>query len=192
MKTNSFTTTLTRWTRTASVWVILLTLYCSAQAQTNSPIVQFAYDVKSFFTDTTNIFNKGVVAVEAGPVFGLVNGRFGADADVQFPIAQQASVGFDLLFYNHNLYDGTFNSTLGTTWNVPVIGNVYTYGQVGVGTDLQNSNNIINEEWAGAKWKYQFGGSFTNLNLTANIAAGHISNEQGALIKTMLGLEYRW
>ena len=164
----------------------------TAQAQTNTGFTKLAYDVKNFFTDQTNIFNTGTVAFEAGPVFGLVNGKFGADADIQFPLAQQASVGFDLLYYDGSLYDGTFNTTLGTTWNVPVLGNIYTYGQVGAGTDLQNADNIINEEWAGAKWKYQFGGSFANLSITANLAAGHISNESGALVKAMAGLEYRF
>jgi hypothetical protein len=149
--------------------------------------------VKDFFTDHTNIFNQGTVAFEVGPIMNMSNYRFGADADVQFPLAQQASVGFDILYYNRAVYDGTFNTTLGTTWVMPYINQpVYTYVQVGAGTDLQNVNTIISEQWAGAKWKYGFGGSFTNLSLTVNCAAGHISNESGTLVKGMAGLEYRF
>ena len=173
------------------VAVIGLATLTTAQAQTG--ITKLTLDVKNFFTDQTNIFNQGQVAFEVGPIMNLSNYRFGADADVQFPLAQQASVGFDLLYYGNVVYDGTFNTTLGTTWVIPYIKQpVYTYVQVGAGTDLQNLNNVINEEWAGLKWKYTFGGSMTNLSLTVNGAAGHISNESGTLAKGMAGLEYRF
>jgi hypothetical protein len=181
--------------KTLKLTLLAAALCCgfSAQAQTNSPFIQFVYDIKAFMTDTTNIFNTGTVAVEAGPVFGFAKMRFGADADIQFPIAQQASVGLDLLYFDGRAYNGVVNTTLGTTWTLPWINQpVYTYAQVGVGTDLQNPNNVINEEWAGAKWKYQFGGSFTNLSLTLKGAVGHLSNEQGALVKGMAGLEWRF
>ena len=165
-------------------------------AQTNSWLTTLGGDVKTFFTDNTNLFNQGTAAFEIGPVVNLKNYRVGADFDVQFPIAQQASVGFDVLYYNGQIYDGTFNTTLGMTWQVPLIGPVYTYVQAGVGTDLQSRSTVINEEWAGAraKWQLKSGlfGAKDVLNVTANAAAGHISNESGTLGKVMAGLQYQW
>ena len=174
----------------------LLATPAHAQTNTGNWLTILAGDVKTFFTDQTNLFNQGTVALEAGPVVNVSNWRVGADVDVQFPIAQQASVGFDVLYYNGEVYDGTFNTTLGTTWQVPVIGPVYTYGQAGVGTDLQNRSALINEEWAGARVKWKLTGNiFTAadvLNFGVNAAAGRISNENGTLGKVMVGLEYHW
>ena len=153
-------------------------------------------DVKTFFTDNTNLFNQGTVAFEAGPVVNLSNYKFGADFDVQFPVAQQAAIGFDVLYYNGQVYDGTFNTTLGTTWTVPLIGPVYTYAQVGVGTELQDPNTVINEEWAGARTKWQLAtgllGTTDVLSFGINAAAGHVSSETGTMAKLMAAFEYRW
>ena len=174
----------------------LLATPAHAQTNTGNWLTILAGDVKTFFTDQTNLFNQGTVALEAGPVVNVSNWRVGADVDVQFPIAQQAAVGFDVLYYNGHVYDGTFNTTLGTTWQVPVIGPVYTYVQAGVGTDLQSRSSVINEEWAGARIKWKLaGGLITStdlLNFGVNAAAGHISNENGTLGKLMAGLEYHW
>lgn len=183
-----------------SLFIITAALALAAstvQAQTNTGWLTTLFgDVKSFFTDQTNLFNQGTVAFEAGPVVNLSNYKIGADFDVQFPIAQQASVGFDVLYYDGQIYDGTFNTTLGMTWTVPVIGPVYTYVQVGIGAELQNRNNLISEEWAGArtKWKLATGvlGTADTLSFGLNVAAGHISNESGTLAKLMASFEYRW
>jgi hypothetical protein len=172
---------------------LVLCMGISAQAQSSNVFVTLAGNVKTFLTDNTNLFNQGIVQVEVGPVFNVANYHYGADMDVQFPIAQQASVGFNVLYYNGVAYNGTVNTTLGTTWTVPFINQpVYTYAKVGVGTDLQNASHLINEEWAGARWQYQFGGSFTNLSFTLNGAVGHLSGESGAVLEVLPGLQYKF
>jgi hypothetical protein len=97
-------------------------------------------------------------------------------------------VGFDVLYYDGKVYDGTFNTTIGKTWTVPLINQpVYTYAQLGVGTDLQSVQTVIDEEWVGVKWQYVI---TTNLKTGVNAAYGRISNTSGTLAKLMATLEW--
>jgi hypothetical protein len=170
----------------------------SVQATATPPAGNWAVklwnDGRAFLTDNTNIFNSGSVLAEVGPVLNLSDLTWGADADIEFPVAQQASVGFDLFYYNNKFYDGTCNTTLGKTWTVPIIGPVYTYGRVGLGTDLQNPTEVINAEWAGAKWQYTIhqwgtGPTSASLNVTGKVAAGHVSGVTGTLVEGLFGLQ---
>jgi hypothetical protein len=169
---------------------------CVTTARADSNFVVNLWDAgKTFLTDNTNIFNQGSVQFELGPIVNVDNGEFGFDFDAQFPIAQQASVGFDVLYYGGHAYNGTFNTTLGTTWIVPRINQpVYTYVQVGVGTDLQDMNSIINVEWVGAKTQWKIKSNLfvqgDVLKVGVNLAAGHMSNVTGTLAKAMGILEY--
>lgn len=165
----------------------LLAALTTAQAQsTNAWYVQLFDDAKLFLTDQTNLFNQGIVQFEIGPVANVNHAQFGFDMNAQFPIAQQASVGFDCFYFNGHVYDGTVNTTLGTTWTV-LKQPIYTYTSVGVGADLQDPESVINIEWVGAKtyWDIKKNLFVTGDDLTAgvDIGVGHISNITGTMAK---------
>lgn len=160
----------------------------TSQAQTNSNwFFNLVGDVEVFFHDNTNFFNLGVVQLQAGPVLNVNGWKAGADVQLNFPVASQAAIGLDVLYYDNQAYAGTVNTTLGTTWSVPLIGPVYTYGQVGVGTELNNPQNVISEQWGGGKWMYSLNAQWS---LFIDGAAGHLSNQSGALVRAMIGGQY--
>jgi hypothetical protein len=168
--------------------VVTITVTSSVTNNTSSTpwYIQLFEDGKAFFTDGTNYFNQGTVQAEVGPVANINNAQFGFDANIQFPVAQQASVGFDVFYYGGHVYDGTVNTTLGTTWTV-LKQPIYTYTSVGVGTDLQSPGSVINIEWVGARtdWTIKTNLVFTGdvLTVGVDVGAGHVSNITGTLAR---------
>lgn len=139
MKTISSTPTLTRWTRTASVWVILLTIGFSVQAQTN--IWQQMIDTAKQFVanNPTNTWDTSVYA--------LANrtSKFGYGGGVRVGYWMNPSVGAAL---DANYCDSswTFTSlglTARGTVNVSTIATVSPYATVGAGWNINGAQQTV-------------------------------------------------
>jgi hypothetical protein len=100
---------------------------------------QLASDVGLFFADAQPYFGTGV---RVG-AFGLYNqSKWGGLVDAVYPINANMGVGFGVAYLDHNFYDTTINFNLGTTWNIPVIGHVYTWVESGPAINLHDKTPL--------------------------------------------------
>lgn len=124
-------------------------------------------DIADFFKDNTNFWGQQTVMVGVNALYsngketgstGGNNSTFGGAVDVRFPLDEngQISVGFFLAYFNNDFYDGSFSTTLGTTWNIPVINQpVFTFVEAGPAVNLANPDELLAQAFAGAVWKYE-------------------------------------
>lgn len=126
-------------------------LTCGAQTNTVPPtsllpggLSQLVGDVGNFFTDAKPYFTNGVVRPGLAGIY--LNKKYGGLLDVQIPVNSQITMGFAGAYYNNTFYDASFSTTLGTTWNVPLIGHVYSSIGSGPGWDFKKHQAIAHSE----------------------------------------------
>lgn len=130
-------------------------------------------DAKAFFTDAQPFFTNATF--EAGVLKN--RDKYGGFADVQVPIANQASIGFGGAFLDGDFYDASISFRTGTTWKVPLLGDVYQYIGSGPGWNFQKQHAIL-YTFTGAIWKHDF----AKFTLSAGGAIGSISDRAGPVI----------
>jgi hypothetical protein len=173
-----------------AITIALLALAMPALAQTTnttpSDLSKLWTDVQNFFTDAQPFLTNHSATVEAGAL--CHRGDWGGFADLQLPIANQASIGFGGAYLNHSWYDATVSARVGTTWKVPVIGAIYTYLESGPGYNF-STKEVIGQSFAGAIIKRTLS---KNWYLTAGLAAGNITDLAGPVYAGGASLNFPW
>jgi hypothetical protein len=161
--------------------ISLLALGVTARAQTNaaSPFTNVTSVVSSIagtntaavvgfvvneLVDAQPYFTNGNVLAEAGAL--KLGSHYGGFMDVQFPVSTnnwQITCGVAAGAINGQLYTGSFNLTLGTTVNLPLIGQytgpLYAFASSGPGWNFHN-HGIVAESFVGVKYYHSWTATF--------------------------------
>jgi len=156
MKTNSSTPTLTRWTRTASVWVILTfastMLAVSSQAQTNGPTTPLGADFSKLGSDVIAAFESMkpfTTNGEATAAFGY--GMNTASKEqiealiVTVPTGDITAIGFGGYHIGSEWADANVNLQFGVKKTIPIIGVVRMFAGDGLAYSFKRDEpaNIV-------------------------------------------------
>lgn len=181
----------------------LLALSClfgpaTALAQTNAPstntasanpqgLIQAGSDILSWLKDNQPYFGTNGYQVEA---FALYNeSKWGGLLDIHLPLTSlstnaQISAGMALGYLDHQWYTATLSVQLGTTWNVPVIGKVYTWLESGPGLNIHDKTPIA-QSFAGVTKAWDI---YAGHKLSISGGVGNISNRSGQTYIGGLGI----
>jgi hypothetical protein len=130
-----------------------------------------ASDFGNFFADATNYFGKGL---RVGSYALYNQHQLGVLVDASYPINNNMGVGFGVAYLDHTFYDTTINLNIGTTWKVPLIGNVYSWIESGPAYDLHN-HQMLAQSFLGVTKDI----SFSTWHIFATGGVGNISTRPG-------------
>jgi hypothetical protein len=141
-KTNSSTPTLTRWTRTASVWVIGLVLCAgmTAQAQTNSIWQEMIDSAKQFVANNpTNTYDVSV--------YGVANKTdkygYGGGLRVGYWMTPSVGAALDLNYCDSSWMFTSLGLAGRGTIKAGTIATVSLYASAGAGWNIQGAEQTV-------------------------------------------------
>ena len=175
------------------------------QTNTNSPtgilpggVSQLGTYVLNFFKDSQPYFTNGARLGLYG-LYGLRNPASdtvpnpkrgsGGFLDLSFPTpaGPQLSLDFALGFvtdgHTTHVYDAALAPTLGTTWDLPVIGKSYTWLSTGPAYDFQTHSAVLHSAMGLTKgwtlWGVQWAGTVGALKLSDHTGTGWFAGLSG-------------
>lgn len=184
-----------------------LTLPALAQTDTNAqpapaatqgnPLIHIGTDLYTFIKDNTNFWDQHTLMAGVSGLYshGHSEGTtdkdhdvFGGVVDVRFPLDAngQVSVGFMAAYFNKDLYDGSISTTLGTTWNIPLINlPVFTFFEGGPTLNFSHPDKLGAQAFTGGVTKFNLTKATTTSApwiLYVNAAAGKVSDWHGGIL----------
>lgn len=135
-------------------------------------------DLLNFLTDAVPYYGQGL---RAG-AYGLYNNKkFGGLVDLQYPLTAggNISAGGGLAYLNGQFYSFSLSVNMGTTWKLPLVGNVYTWLESGPYLNVHSHEPGV-QSFAGVTKDIQFGNASkaTHVYLTGGV--GNISTSPGS------------
>lgn len=168
--------------------VILVTgIPVTASAQTNTippdissqlpgGFTQLAADFGLFFKDAQPYFGtNGTTQLGAGVIYS--NKKFGGFADIaviSLATNNQVTLGFTTAYLDGQWYDAGLSMKAGTTWQVPLIGPVYTWVETGPAYNFK-AGHVLAQNFVGVMRGFNVGKVF----VTPFAAVGNISDRVG-------------
>ncbi len=170
--------------KTLAVLAAVVTLALPSLSQTNSPVTnsptsllpgglgQIAGDFGKFFTDAQPYFTNNI---RVGLGYLYADKSSGVLLHSVYQINDQIGVGFAAAYLKGSFYDASLGLNAGTTWNLPVIGKVYTELESGPGWNLKKQQ-VIEQSFAVATKSWDI---YKGWNLIIAGGAGNISDIPG-------------
>jgi hypothetical protein len=167
--------------KTISLTLAILAAAASVTfGQTNAPASTntIGGDLEQLFKDDVAFFGSNtVLTIDAGAIYS--DHHVGELLNVHTPLPLgtngQVAIGISALYIDHTLFSGTLNIKAGTTLAVPVVGNVFLWGEVGPGYDF-HTHEAITQEFAGVTKGWDIDKGFW---LYVSVFSGDISDRSG-------------
>lgn len=171
-------------------------LLTSAFAQSNSNVTttvtikpgffsRVGSDITAFIKANPDALSQTNWSLSLGGNYAA--GKVGASANVSYSLNAYMRPGFELDYINGVLYDGTLNTSVGTSYKLFNL-NAYSYVIAGVGTVVSGSNSgsLVNYQGVGTEFGLPFGfklfGKYdSNFGLTGEV--DHYNAIVGPVIK---------
>lgn len=162
----------------------------SGYAQTNTKSIpadlgKLGNDFLNFFKDAKPYFTNDTIRIGVNGAY--VDHKWGGFVDVVVPVNDQIGIGFAAAYINHSFYDASLNVNAGTTWNVPVLGSIYTAAETGPGYNLKLHEAVVQSSMYGIK-KWNLG----KWELAVNAGVLNISDLPGVGYFGGISGSYKW